>query len=215
MIRATASLQRHSGLTESGLQSYACTSSINDYPINKLPRKKFHAYYDHGMWKRNREDHISAIVDLSMTVDNMPKRLLKKLTELAIAYKPEVIKQPLLNNISDLATGVSSPWLYETASLFFNELIKDVSRLGPSTSPKGSPMEIVLRWFDYDDPIQIARDPECEYVGLLASHIEDESEETRHALAARSRLTFIEMRVAREFCDHLLSQRDAPEGFSL
>jgi hypothetical protein len=67
------------------------------------------------MWKRNREDHIGAIVELSMTVDKMPKRLLQKLTELAITYRPEAVKQPLLNIISDLATGVSSPWLYETA----------------------------------------------------------------------------------------------------
>jgi hypothetical protein len=135
---------------------------------------------------------------------------LKRLTELAIAYKPEVVKQPLLNIISDLATGVSSPWLYETASLFFNELIKDVSRQDPGISRKRNPMEIISKWFDYDDPIAIAKDPECEYVGLLASHIERESKETKRALAARGRLAFIETRVAREFCDYLLPRnRDA------
>ena len=61
---------------------------------------------------------------------------------------------------------------------------------------------------------EIAKDSECEYVGLLASHIKRESEKTRQALAARSRLSFIEMRVAREFGDYLLSRRDAPEGCS-
>ena len=162
------------------------------------------------MWKRNREDHVEAVVKLSMTVDEMPKRLLKKLTELAIAYKPEVVKQPLLDIISDLSTGVSSPWLYETASLFFNELIKDVSRQNPGIPSKGNPQEMILKWFEYDDPIQIAKDPECEYAGLLASHIERESDKTRHALAARCRLSFINARVASEFCDYLLSQPDAP-----
>jgi len=180
---------------------------VDQERVKKLPHKKFHPFYDDGMWQRNREDHVGAIVDLSMTVDKMPKRLLKKLTELAIAYKPEVVKQPLLNIISDLATGAASPWLYETASLFFGELIQDVSRQDPGISPGGNPMEMILRWFDYDDPIQIAKDSECEYVDLLASHIERESEKTRRALAVRGRLAFIEMRVAREFGDYLFSQR--------
>ena len=105
----------------------------------------------------------------------------------------------------DLATGAASPWLYETASLFFSELIEEVSRQDPGISPKGNPMEMILKWFDYDDPIAIAKDSECEYVGLLASHIKRESDKSRRALAARSRLAFIEMRVASEFCDHLLS----------
>lgn len=186
------------------LAKFAEAILVDQERVKKLPRKKFHPFYDDGMWKRNREDHVAAIVELSMTVDEMPKRLLKKLTELAVIYKPEVVKQPLLNIISDLATGASSPWLYETATLFFNELIKDVSRREPGPSTKGNSMEMILNWFDYDDPLQIARDSECEYVGVSASHIERESEKTKSALAARSRLAFIEMRVAREFCDYLL-----------
>jgi hypothetical protein len=192
------------------LAKFAEAILVDQERVNKLPRKNFHPFYDNGMWKRNREDHVAAIVKLSMTVDEMPKRLLKKLTELAVAYKPEVVKQPLLDIISDLATGVASPWLYETASLFFNELIKVVSRQDPGIPFKGNPQETILRWFDYDDPIQIAKDSECEYVGLLASHIERESEKTRRSLATRSRLAFIEMRVAREFCDYLLPRARDP-----
>jgi hypothetical protein len=188
------------------LAKFAEAILVDQERVNKLPHKKFHPFYDDGMWQRNRESHVGAIVDLSMTVDEMPKRLLKKLTELAIAYKPEVVKQPLLNSISDLATGAASPWLYETASLFFNELIKEVSRQDPGIPPKGNATEMIIKWFDYDDPIAIAKDSECEYVGLLASHIKRESDKSRRALAARSRLAFIEMRVASEFCDHLLSQ---------
>jgi hypothetical protein len=192
------------------LAKFAEAILVDQERVNKLPRKKLHPFYDDGMWKRNREDHIGAIVELSITVDKMPKRLLKKLTELAITHRPEAVKQPLLNIISDLATGVSSPWLYETAPLCFNELIRGVSRQSPSVPPKGNPTEMILRWFDYDDPIQIAQDSECEYVGVLASHIERESKETKRALAARGRLAFIETRVAREFCDYLLPRtRDA------
>jgi hypothetical protein len=186
------------------LAKFAEAILVDQERVKKLPRKKFHPFYDDGMWKRNREDHVAAIVELSMTVDEVPKSLLKKLTDLAIAYKPEAVKQPLLNIISDLATRASSPWLYETATLFFNELIKDVSRQDPGLSTKGNPIQMMSNWFDYDDPIQIAKDSECEYVDVLASYIERESEKTKSALAARSRLAFIETRVAREFCDYLL-----------
>src|ERR1700688_4580045 len=120
------------------LAKFAEAILVDQERVNKLPHKKCHPFYDDGMWQRNRENHVGAIVDLSMTVDEMPKRLLKKLTELAIAHKPEVVKQPLLNSISDLATGAASPWLYETASLFFKELIKEVSRQNPGISPKGN-----------------------------------------------------------------------------
>ena len=190
------------------LAKFAEAILVDQERVNKLQRKYFHPLYDNGMWKRNREDHVGAIVKLSMTVDEMPK--LKRLTELAVAYKTEIVKQPLLDIISDLATGVASPWLYETASLFFNELIKVVSRQDPGIPFKGNPQEMILRWFDYDDPIQIAKDSECEYVGLLASHIERKSEKTRRALATRSRLAFIKMRVARELCDYLLPRARDP-----
>src|SRR4051794_17876313 len=99
------------------LARFAEAILVDQERVNKLLRKNFHPFYDDGMWKRNREDHVYAILKLSLTVDQMSKRLLKKLTELAIAYKPELVKQPLLDNISDLATGAASPWLYETASL--------------------------------------------------------------------------------------------------
>lgn len=192
------------------LAKFAEAILVDQERVNKLPRKHLHSLYDKGMWKRNREDHVEAIVKLSMTVDEMPKRLLKKLTELAVAYKPEVVKQPLLNIISNLATGFASPWLDETASMFFSELIKVVSRQAPGMPRKGNPTEMILNWFDYDDPIQIAKDCECEYADVLALHIERESEKTRRALAARGRLAFIEMRVAREFCDCFFPQtRDA------
>ena len=188
------------------LAKFAEAIWVDQERVNKLPHKNFHPFYNDGMWQRNREDHIHAIIKLSMTVDEMPKRLLKKLTELAIAYKPEVVKRPLLDMITDLATGAGSPWLFETASLLFGELIQDVSRQDPGISSGRNPMEMISRWFDYDDPILIARDPECDYVDLLASHIERESERTRRALAEQGRLAFImKKRIAVEFGDYLSS----------
>ena len=180
------------------LAKFAEAILVDQERVNKLPHKKFHPFYDDGMWRRYRENYVCAIIDLTMTVDEMPKRLLKKLTELAIAYNPEVVKQPLRYLISLQTTGGS-----DDASLFFGDLIREVSQQDLGISPGGNPIKILSRWFDYDDPIRIARDSECQYVDLLASHIERESEKTRRALAAQSRLAFIEMRVAKEFFDYL------------
>jgi hypothetical protein len=174
---------------------------VDQKRVNKLPRKDFHPLYNNGMWKRNREDHVYALVKLTITVDDMPKHLLEELTALSLDYKPAVVKQPLLDIISDLATGVASLWLYETSSLFFSELIQAVRRKDTILPPKGNPTELMLKWFDYDDPIQIAKDPECEYVGLLASHIEQESEKTKRTLALRSRLAFEKSIAARKYGD--------------
>jgi hypothetical protein len=123
---------------------------VDQERVNKLPHKKFHPFYDDGMWQRCRERHVGAIVDLSMTVDEMPKRLLKELTELATNYRLEAVKLPLLNIISDLANGVTVPGVYDTASLFFSELIKDVSRQDQGISRKGHPTEMISKWFGYD-----------------------------------------------------------------
>lgn len=167
--------------------------------VHKIPRKHFHSFYDDGRWRRTREDYLSAIVDLSLTVDKMPKRLLTNLTELAITYRPDAVKLPLFHIITILATGAAFPGLLDTASLFFSELIEDVSRQAPGIPFKGTPVESIERWFDYDDPILIATEPECEYAESLASHIERESKKTRSALAAQGRLAFMEARFASEF----------------
>jgi hypothetical protein len=186
------------------LAKFAEAILVDQERVDKLPRKSFHPFYNKAMWVRNRDDHIRALVDLSMTVDQMPKRLLENLAEFAVSYEPEAVKQQLLNIISDLATRAASPWLYETASMFFEELIKDVKRVGNGIHCNGSPTELMMEWFNYDDPIRIAEDPECQYLDLLTLHIQQETENRRDILANRGRLGFIEMRVAREFCDDLI-----------
>jgi len=185
---------------------------VDQQRVNKIPRKHFHPFYDDGRWRGTREEYLDAIVDLSLTVDKMPKRLLKNLTELAITYGPDAVKRPLFHIITLQAIGVASPGLLDTASRFFRELIVDVSLQAPGIPSEGTPVESILRWFDYDDPILIATEPECEYAELLASHVERESKKTRCALAAQGRLAFMEARVAREFRDvEVLSCKRVPD----
>jgi hypothetical protein len=203
VVKSTKALTRKD--IKEFLAKFAEAILVDQRRVNKLPRKKFRPFDADGFWQRNREDHVRAIVDLSVTVDEMPKHLLKKLTDLAVGYKPEVVKQSLSNFIGQQA---AFPSFCERATLFFSDLIEDVSQRGAGITRIGSPMEMMLRWFDYDDPIKIAED--CGYVDLLTSHIERESEERRRVLAAQSRLSFIEMRLSIggyiEICDMELVQ---------
>jgi hypothetical protein len=121
---------------------------VDQERVNKMPRKHFHPLYNDGWWRRTRDDHLRVIVDLSLTVDRMPKRLLKSLTELAITYRPDAVKLPLFNFIGE---GAASPGLFDTASLFFSDLIEDVSRQAPGIPFKGTPVESILGSFVVQD----------------------------------------------------------------
>src|ERR1700733_13295253 len=68
---------------------------VDQQRVNKIPRKHFHPFYDDGRWRGTREEYLDAVVDLSLTVDKMPKRLLKNMTELAITYGPDAVKRTL------------------------------------------------------------------------------------------------------------------------
>lgn len=172
--------------------TFAEAIMVDQKRVTRLPKEQLSPDYNSGMWRRNREDHIEALVKLYVTVDKMPKLLLKELSAFASVNKPETVKQPFLDAISDLATGVSSPWLYETATLFFEELMKEVIRQNPKPHCGNNLKGMITRWFDYDDPLRIAEDSECDYVDILASYIARESSKTKQALAKRSRSAFTE-----------------------
>jgi hypothetical protein len=182
LVRSTKTLS-HEDIKEF-LAKFAEAIWVNQERVDKLLHRKFHRHYDDSWWRTHREDCLSATVDLSMTVDKMPKRLLKRLTELAVNHRPEAVRWPLFGAISELS---ANPDLYDTASLFFSDLIAVLIREDPNASPIGDPIDI-FKWFEYDDPMAIAREPECEYGDLLASHIERESARTKRALATRGRL---------------------------
>jgi hypothetical protein len=174
---------------------------VNQKRVDKLLHRTFHRHYDDSRWRSDREDYLSVIVDLSMTVDKMPERLLKRLTELAVNHRPEAVRWPLFNAIGVLAPCGADPGLHSTASRFFSDLIAVVIREEPNGSPIGDPIDISL-WFEYDDPISITRDSECEYGDLLASHIEKESAKTKRALAIGGRLKFYKSRYLKEYGDY-------------
>ena len=178
--------------------TFAQAILVDQKRVARLSREDFSPDYGDGMWRRNREDHVEALVKLYMTVDKMPKRLLKELTAFALNHKSRIVKQPLLNALSDLATGVSSPELYETATLFFGQLMSDVSGHCKATVFQSNATEMIMEWFDYDDPLEIAEDEECDYVDVLAAFIKSEPDKKKRALAKRSKTAFAKMVFVKE-----------------
>ncbi len=75
-------------------------------------------------------------------------------------------------------------------------------------SSQSTPVEKILKWFSYDDPIAISEDPECDYGELLGSLIKRETAKTKDKMSVRASLDFIQRRVATEFCDDVLRQPD-------
>lgn len=177
---------------------------VDQKRVPRLPREDFSPDYDDGMWRRNREDHVEALVNLYMTADKMPKRLLEELTVFALNHNSRAVKQPLLNAMSDLATGVSSPELYETATLFFSQLMSDVGRHSKATLGQGNATEMIMEWFDYDDPLEIAKDEDCDYVEILAASIKSEQDKKKRGLAKRSKNAFAKMVFVKENFDRVM-----------
>ena len=166
---------------------------VDQRRVDKLPHDQFSTQYDDGMWRRSRENHVEALIELYKTVDDMPPLLLNRLTELAVTFDPATVKYEFSNAINEAGTGAASPELYETAPLFFGEIITAVSRKRQSRSLVQNAVEQMFEWFDYDDPLQIAFDPECEYVEILAAQIESEVPEKMKKLARSCRSRFAKM----------------------
>ena len=116
LVRSTKTLT-HEDIKEF-FASFAEAIWVNQKRVDKLLHRTFPRHYDDSRWRSDREDYLSVIVDLSMTVDKMPERLLKRLTELAVNHRPEAVRWPLFNAIGVLAPCGADPGLHSTASRF-------------------------------------------------------------------------------------------------
>src|SRR5215813_2988333 len=110
------------------LTCFAAAIELDQIRVDALTLEKFHPYYDYGMWRRVRRDHLQFIDQLLLTVDTIPSALLQRLTQLAVTYEPASIREVIVDLFSDAANGMCPPEEFETAELFFGWLIKDVSR---------------------------------------------------------------------------------------
>jgi hypothetical protein len=74
------------------LTCFAAAIELDQIRVDALTPEKFHPYYDYGMWRRVRRDHLQFIDQLLLTVDAIPSALLQRLTQLAETYEPASIR---------------------------------------------------------------------------------------------------------------------------
>lgn len=150
------------------LRAYCAAIALDQSKVDALPRKHFHSEYSRGMWFRWRLDQIGFIEELIATTGAIPKRLLRDLTVLAARRDPTVVRRTMVEMIGESAS-LSSGQL-DTATLFFQALLKSVGnqRFEPDIRCGYKHCRVRLtRWLKLTDPLRIAEDPECGYLGVL------------------------------------------------
>jgi hypothetical protein len=148
------------------LAGYSAAIQLDQIYVDTLPIERFHPYYDDGMWRRYRRRHVDLIDQLLSTVERMPQELLEELARLTISYIPAVVEDVIIDLFSFVATDESSAEEFGNATLFFNGLIKDVSHRAPELPFSDDASMLMEQWLVSNDPLRIARDPECGYDNL-------------------------------------------------
>lgn len=145
------------------LTGFAAAIELDQIRVDALPPEKFHRFYRDSMWREWRRDHIRFINRLLPSLNAMPSALLLELAWLAITNEPAVVRETLVDLFADAVSGCCCAEQFETATLFFGWLIKDVSGR-PAGNPKNCDAKGLMgQWLPVTDPLAIAEDPECGY----------------------------------------------------
>ena len=148
---------------ETVLRRFSVAIERDQLRIDAMPRAKFHSLYDHAMWRDWRHGHKIYINRLVSTVVDMPLAMLENLSTIARSYKPEIVRAVILEILSEVVGGCCDQDEYATASLLFEDLIKQVKEQARATERGLSAKVSLARWFPLSDPLRTAADPECQY----------------------------------------------------
>jgi hypothetical protein len=155
------------------LLAYCGAIALDQIRVDALPPASFHREYSRGMWLRYRRRHLHFISRLLATSERIPTRQLGKLTGLATARKPAVVREAMVELLSLAATDSLSPGQIDTASLFFRALIEHVGKGSFLAAGGGDCSSRIKQWLVEPDPLSIAEDPECGYFDELQCHVEE------------------------------------------
>jgi len=109
---------------------FAATIELDQMRVDALPPDRFHPYYDDGMWRSWRKEHLEYIARVLPTCDVIPAAALEKLTMLALNYEPAVVNRVVLEILAEVASGDCAREELTTAGLFLDELIRRVTHEG-------------------------------------------------------------------------------------
>jgi hypothetical protein len=155
------------------LRAYSGAIALDQIRVNALPTTSFHPQYSRGMWLRYRRRHIDFINQLLRTTRELSKQLLQKLDLVACTREPIVVRNAIINLLSNGACGAFAPGQIDTAPLFFAALVEDVGTGWiTSSGANENARSRFEKWLQLIDPLSVAGDPECQYLADLKESVE-------------------------------------------
>jgi hypothetical protein len=134
--------------------------------VDALPAKAFHSQYNDKMWRDWRAGHVSYIDYLWSSVNSVPSAILIDLTKVATTFDPQVVGNVVLESFAEIVGGHSEGG---DAASFFGLVAREVRRRNSGRRRWADARKAMAKWLAVDDPLLIAKDPECQY-RLAAAH---------------------------------------------
>jgi hypothetical protein len=145
------------------LKQLSTAIELDQVHVDALAPERFSPAYSDGTWRAWRRDHRVFIDRLLLTADAIPPAMLRELTGIAIAHKPELIGSVVLELFAEVVSGSCPPEDHGTAERFFGWLIKQLNDQPGGNLRHESARASILQWLPVSDPLRIAQDPERGY----------------------------------------------------
>jgi hypothetical protein len=145
------------------LTGFSAAIELDQFRVDAIPHQKKHFAYDDRMWREWRQAHLHYISQILPTVDGIPSAMLNKLAWIAIAHNPALVGKAIVSTLAEAASGMCLKEEFETATLFFGWVIKELNHEIANESPQADSRALMMQWLPVTDPLRIAQDPECGY----------------------------------------------------
>jgi hypothetical protein len=153
------------------LEGFATAIGFDQRRVDTMPLWKFDPRYDEDMWRQWRTGHIRQINKILQSVDEIPSSMLAELAALSTSYKPETVRNTLLELFAEVVSGSVPEEEFEAAERFFGWLICYIRKMPADGHLASQARTSNLTWWSFNDPLTIALDPEVGY--RLPSQVSD------------------------------------------
>ena len=145
------------------LIGFAAAIELDQIRVDALPPERFHRWYDDSMWRNWRRYHVDYIKSVASDREHDAVGPAPRTGLTGDHPRPGSRRGGGVNLCSEAASGCCPAEEHETATLFFGWLIKGVSDRPACKLLNGDARTLMKQWLAADDPLWIAKDPECGY----------------------------------------------------
>ncbi len=142
------------------LGSFSVAIKRDQRLVDALPAKAFHPQYNDKMWRDWRAGHVSYIEHLLSSVNSIPSAMMIELTKVATTFDPKVVENVVLESFAEVVGGHCDGG---NAASFFGLVAREVRRRNSGRRRLANARGAMAKWLAVDDPLLIAKDPECQY----------------------------------------------------